>query len=69
VIRLDYQLLGDELDAAELMNGLGVIATLADENDDQLRDEIGSGVRAEDVWQRAQESATPPGATGPVVDT
>jgi hypothetical protein len=69
VIRLDYQLFGDELDAAELMNGLGVIATLADESDDELRDEIGSGVRAEEVWQHAQDDATSPGATGPVVDT
>jgi hypothetical protein len=67
-ITLEYHLLGDQLESRELMNGLSVVAVLADQVDDELREAIGSGVRAEDVWNRAQEDATKPGASGPVVD-
>jgi Putative bacterial sensory transduction regulator len=67
-INLEYHLLGDQLDSLELMNALSVIAQLADQVDDELRESIGSGVRAEDVWNLAQEDATKPGASGPVVE-
>ena len=66
VVELDYQLLGDHLQAEEFMNALGVIAGTADDIDDRLRDLIGSGVRAQDAWERAKEGSTEGGA-GPVV--
>jgi Putative bacterial sensory transduction regulator len=63
---LDYHLLGDHLQADELMNALGAIASTADAVDEELREAIGSGVRATDVWQAAMGEA---GGTGenPVV--
>jgi T3SS (YopN, CesT) and YbjN peptide-binding chaperone 1 len=65
----DYHALGDQLQAQELMTALSAIASTADKVDDELRDAIGSGVRALDAWQAAQGSASEPEGAGPVVDT
>lgn len=67
-INLGYHLLGNELESPELMNALSVVAQLADQVDDELRESVGSGVRAEDVWNLAQEDATKPGPSGPIVE-
>lgn len=47
-IRLEYDLLGDYLQPEELMNAVAAVARLADDHDDLLRDELGSGRRASD---------------------
>ena len=65
----DYHLLGDQLQAQELMTALTAIASTADQVDDELRDAIGSGVRALDVWKEAEGNASEPEGVGPVVDT
>ena|SRR5438477_2748468 len=61
-ITLEYDLLADELDAPELVHAVSTITAMADELDDSLMAELGTGVRAEDIAKRAQE-----GGTGPVV--
>lgn len=61
-IVLEYDLLGDELDSRELLHALATISGLADELDDVLSGELGTGVRAEDVAKRAQGEGA-----GPVV--
>jgi hypothetical protein len=66
---VDYQLLGDHLQAPELMNALGVLASMADTLDDELREAIGSGVRAIDTWNVAMGDASDPVGAGPVVET
>jgi len=68
-IVFDYQLLGDELQAQELMAALSAIASIADQADDELREAIGSGVRAVDAWNAAQADASDPAGVGPVVET
>jgi T3SS (YopN, CesT) and YbjN peptide-binding chaperone 1 len=65
----DYHLLGDQLQAEELMNALTAIAMTADRVDDEIRDAIGSGVRATDVWNAAQGNSSEPESVGPVVET
>jgi hypothetical protein len=65
---LDYQLLGDHLQAPELMLALGFVSSMADHVDDELREAIGSGVRAADTWKEALGATDPVGA-GPVVET
>src|SRR3954451_6533292 len=47
-IRLEYDLLGDFLQAEELINAVTSIAQMADDHDDLLRQELGSGRRAID---------------------
>lgn len=47
-IRLEYDLLGNWLQAEELMNAVASVAQIADDHDDLLRDELGSGRRAAD---------------------
>lgn len=68
IIGLQYHLLGDHLEGEEMMNALSVIASMADEFDDKLRETIGSGVRALDAWNKAKSEANEPQGTGPVVD-
>jgi hypothetical protein len=45
---LQHDLLGDELQAEELINALYTVGLLADQADDQLLAEFGSGARASD---------------------
>lgn len=45
---LQHDLLGDELQAEELINALYTVGVLADQADDQLLREFGSGARASD---------------------
>src|SRR4051794_30173681 len=47
-ITLEYDLLGDYLQPEELINAVTAVAQLADDHDDLLRDELGSGRRAAD---------------------
>ena len=49
-----YDLLGDRLQAAELLNAVYVVAAAADHLDDELIDEIG-GKRFEDVLEEIEE--------------
>lgn len=67
VIVLDYSLLGDELQAGELTEAVGMMGTLADELDDDLRGAIGTGVRATDAWSTARGGASGDGPVGPIV--
>ena len=64
-IVVDHHLFGDELQEPELMHALMALANAADTGDDELRQAIGSGVRAIDGLQAA--SATE--EAGPVVET
>lgn len=48
-IVLRHDLLGDELQSEELMNALYTVGLLADQCDDELMHEFGTGVRAADV--------------------
>ena len=48
-IVLEHDLLGDELDASELLNALRTVGKHADESDDLLRGRLGTGDRAGDV--------------------
>jgi hypothetical protein len=61
-IMLEYDLLGDQLDAQELLHALSTISSMADELDDVLSTELGTGVKAEEIAKRAQG-----GGDGPVV--
>lgn len=47
-ITLEYDLLGDYLQAEELINAVTAVAQMADDHDDLLRDELGGGRRAAD---------------------
>lgn len=47
-ITLEYDLLGDYLQPAELINAVTAVAQMADDHDDLLREELGGGRRAED---------------------
>lgn len=49
-----YDLLGDRLQAAELLNAVYIVAAAADHLDDELIDEIG-GKRFEDVLEEIEE--------------
>jgi hypothetical protein len=66
---LDHALLGDQLQGQELLHALFAIASTADDSDDELREAIGSGVRATDVWNAAEAQASEPEGVGPVVET
>jgi hypothetical protein len=48
-IMLQYDLLGDDLDSSELLNALHSVGFLADQTDDELMEELGTGRRAADV--------------------
>jgi Putative bacterial sensory transduction regulator len=61
-IVLEYDVLGDELDAKELMHALATISGMADELDDALSAELGTGTKWEDMAKREQG-----GGDGPVV--
>jgi hypothetical protein len=67
-ILVDHHLLGDQLQASELVRALASLLSTADEADDQLRDEVGSGVRAIDAWNAARAQASDPEGAGPVVE-
>lgn len=56
-IALQYELLGDELDAEELMNALYTVGVLADQADDELLRTLGTGRRASDVASRMVRSS------------
>jgi hypothetical protein len=62
-IMLEYDLLGDELDARELLHAVSTISGMADELDDSLSAELGTGTKAEDMAKRAQGDT----GAGPVV--
>jgi hypothetical protein len=64
VIFLEHQLLGDELEAAELMNALSCVATRADGLDDDLMKELNTGERWSDVEARTRTEDT-----GPTIST
>jgi len=66
-IILEYDLLGDHLDGSELMNALRVLTTMADELDERLSTEIGSGMKSKDLWDRETAASQGPDA-GPVVN-
>jgi hypothetical protein len=66
-IVLEHDLLGDNLEADELIGTLSTIATMADDIDDKLREAIGSGRSAKDLWDEAHGQAQNPEGTGPVV--
>jgi hypothetical protein len=67
-ITLEYHLLGDDLEGAELMNALGVMAAIADQVD-ELSAVIGSGTRAIDACSNAEGGdGSTPGTTGPTVE-
>ncbi len=51
------------------MYALLSLATAADTSDDELREAIGSGVRASEAWQAASEAASAAEDAGPVVET
>jgi hypothetical protein len=51
------------------MNALVTLGSMADEVDDELREAIGSGVRATDVWTAAEGEASEAAGVGPVVET
>lgn len=67
-IVLEYHLLGDNLQGAELMNALGAVASIADEVDDELSALIGSGTRATDTWNEGQGDTATQDSAGPVVE-
>ncbi len=66
-IVLEHDLLGDHLDADELMDTLRTVASMADELDDKLREAIGTGRSAGAAWDEAHGQAQTPEGTGPVV--
>jgi hypothetical protein len=41
VLAVEYELLGDSLDAPELYSGINVVGSLADEWDEQLQEDFG----------------------------
>jgi hypothetical protein len=64
MIYLEHQLLGDELEGAELMNALTVVAGRADWLDDELMKQFETGERWSDVEARSEEAAS-----GPTIST
>jgi len=66
-IVLEHDLLGNDLDADELMGALRTLASTADELDDRLRTAIGTGRSAQESWNDAHDQAQTPEGTGPVV--
>jgi T3SS (YopN, CesT) and YbjN peptide-binding chaperone 1 len=66
-IVLEHDLLGNDLDADELMGALRTVASMADDLDDQLREAIGTGRSAKAAWDEANAQAQTPEGTGPVV--
>jgi len=66
-IVLEHDLLGNHLDADELMGALRTVATMADDLDDKLREAIGTGRSAKAAWDEAHDQAESPEGTGPVV--
>jgi T3SS (YopN, CesT) and YbjN peptide-binding chaperone 1 len=66
-IVLEHDLLGNDLDADEVMGALRTVATMADDLDDRLREAIGTGRSAKAAWDEANTQAQTPEGTGPVV--
>ena len=66
-IVLEHDLLGNDLDADELMGALRTLASMADDLDDKLRTAIGTGRSAQESWNEAHDQAQTPTGTGPVV--
>lgn len=58
-IVLEHDLLGDELDASELLNAVSTVGEHADRSDDRLRDLLGTGDRAADLGRVASASDDP----------
>ena len=56
-ITLEYEILGGFLQQEELLNALQAVAQTADDHDDLLIEELGTGRRASDIGGRA-EAAT-----------
>ena len=56
-IRLDYDVMGDELDANELLVPFETLAGIADEYDDQLMQELACGHRAADLRALLEEAS------------
>lgn len=53
-IVVEYEILGTHLQSEEVLHALAVVATLADDHDDTLLDELGQGKRASDIAGRAE---------------
>jgi hypothetical protein len=64
---LEHDILGDNLDGPELMGVLGLLASTADQMDDDLIAKIGTGRRAKDAWDAASDDAKAPDGSGPTV--
>ena len=64
---LEHDILGDHLDNDEFMDALRVVASMADDLDDKLREKLGTGRRAQEAWAEAQGEEKPEDGTGPVV--
>jgi hypothetical protein len=66
-IVLEHDILGDHLDDDEFMSALRVVASMADDLDDKLREKLGTGRRAHEAWAEAQGEGKTEDGTGPVV--
>ena len=53
-ITLEYEILGGYLQPQELLNALQAVATTADDHDDLLMEELGTGKRASDLVGRPE---------------
>ena len=57
-VRVEYEILGDHLQDPEFMTALGAVAGLADDHDDLLQREFGTGRRAADRHGRTDAART-----------
>lgn len=53
-VLVEYEMLGSHMQPEELLHALSVVATLADDHDDLLMEQIGRGRRASDVSGRSE---------------
>jgi hypothetical protein len=60
-IMLEHELLGNELDAAELINALYTIGLVADQTDDDLQRSLGTGRRAVEIEADLGDGGGTPG--------
>jgi Putative bacterial sensory transduction regulator len=56
----EYDLLGDQLKAVELVNAIVVVAAAADRLDDELREDLGGKPYVELLEERVEADAEPP---------
>lgn len=62
-IVLEYDLLADGLDPEELLNALHTVAQLADHSDEELREVLGTGIRAIDISAQREAAQVRDAAT------